>query len=463
MKGNNALETLQLGMNPIRHGGATQLSEVISTCSSLQTLDLHVCMIACDGASALAQALPRCPRLTSLNVGGNSIKDRGAIALAAALPSCPALSHLDLSALKVADSSAGTEASTGAAAVVRCLPHMPHLSSLDISSTSLWGAASSELSQSVAACTKLTSLRLSSCPNFAMFHAYSVSINDVPLPRIKLQHGLPASLTNLDIGDYAIDDGGFQACTPALASCSQLQCLSLIDNKLTMRAFETAQSLPQFCSSLLELRLCGNDKLGDGVAHWLADVLPQRGLQLLDLSKTGLTSSGILRLAQALPSAVIGPLHVLRLSGNRDCGDAGAAALAAVLEASTVADLSLASCGIGDAGCSAIAGSASKLCKLELGGNRDIGNAGVIDLCNVLSKGRSNLHRLGLGATGMGDEGATGLSKAIKSMPSLMALDMDGCDDIGHSGWLWMSEALPHAPGVQLKPFQGGEFASGPF
>ena len=141
------------------------------------------------------------------------------------------------------------------------------------------------------------------------------------------------------------------------------------------------------------------------------------------------------------------------LSGNEKIGDEGAKALAEALKVNaTVKLLNLSDCGIGDDGAAALAEalrSNTSLTKLGLWVNEDIGDEGAKALAGAL-KVNTTVEELILDACGIGDDGAAAFAEALRSNTSLTKLWLDRNDGIGEQGKQLLRDAVASRQGFEL-------------
>ncbi|GBF87586.1 hypothetical protein Rsub_00297 [Raphidocelis subcapitata] len=182
------------------------------------------------------------------------------------------------------------------------------------------------------------------------------------------------------------------------------------------------------------------------------------GLEELDLSLGcqygGCGARGAAAIVAAAPAWPL--LAVLNLRGNR-IGDAGAASLAAALPAwPALETLTLSYNELGPEGAAALGGAAARcpaLKVLDLGGNPDLGPAGVASLAAAAAPGWRQLQLLALSGSAGGDAGAAALAAAGAAGAWLalrvLLLDEAGLGPVGARA-LGRAAASGAWPGLQL-------------
>lgn len=196
-----------------------------------------------------------------------------------------------------------------------------------------------------------------------------------------------------------------------------LQQLELCDCGVSPRGVAALAAAPPAClARLRELRLSRNSGLqGEAAGEALAALLraaPQ--LHTLALQETGLGSAGVAALVQALPAAT--SLRRLDLSGT-GLDDAGVQALSAQLAVQRASS------------------SSGVMCDLQLGGNRGITDAGVVQLAQALNSVAAAAAAADAGHTDGGvhldlSEAAIGAAgiRALAAVPRLTQLSLFACN-----------------------------------
>ncbi|XP_026135198.1 NACHT, LRR and PYD domains-containing protein 12-like [Carassius auratus] len=208
-----------------------------------------------------------------------------------------------------------------------------------------------------------------------------------------------------------------------------------------------ASALTSNPSHLRKLNLTGNKLEESGVmCVSLGLKNPHCKLEILRLSKCGVTDEGCAALTSALRS---NPSHLreLDVSGNR-LGDSGVVCLSSVLENPhcKLEILRLSNCGVTDKGCitlaSALTSKPSNLRKISLTGNQ-LGDSGVLHLSSGLRNPHCKLEILRLSNCGVTDEGCAALASALRS--NLRELDLSW-NKLGDSGVGFLCSGLknPH-------------------
>eukprot|EP01045_Picozoa_sp_COSAG04_P003683 COSAG04_NODE_152_length_22459_cov_12.374597_7_plen_314_part_00 len=183
-----------------------------------------------------------------------------------------------------------------------------------------------------------------------------------------------------------------------------------------------------------ELNL-GYERIGDVGAAALGAALqamPTIHFTVLDLEDNALTAAGVASLAPALrrPWGAAG-LRSLDVRGNRDLGDAGVVALAKALLPPALVTLVISETGCGDDGLVALAAAFPTLTnfqRLRCRENPDGGARGWVALAAALpGLPAGAVEFTADGCTGMGSEGAAALVAAIPQCPRLRWLWLNSC------------------------------------
>ncbi len=195
---------------------------------------------------------------------------------------------------------------------------------------------------------------------------------------------------------------------------------------VTVQLVEALRPLLRRCRVL---RLAFNDSLGDEGLAALLDSLGEEMLRELDLGSLVLSAAGIERLAAC---DRLGGLRALRLGGDNQFGDQGAAILASAVHLGQLAYLGLSAAGLQEEGVQTLAASPilARVQTLDLSYN-PIGSAGAHHLAS--SNHLGNLKRLWLFKCQISAAGARALVQSDR-LTSLVEVDLED-NPIAHVGW----------------------------
>ncbi len=191
-----------------------------------------------------------------------------------------------------------------------------------------------------------------------------------------------------------------------------------------------------------------NDKVVDALAK-------NRTIKTLDLFLTVCGDMGAKAVAAILEAN--STIQIIKLSKN-DIGGEGAKVIAGVLKHNkTVTHIDLSNNRIGTEGAKAIANTLKENTSLEsinLGGN-NIRNNGAKAIGKALKKNTS-LQTVDLEASEIGDEGATTIAEALEGNHSIQTLRLSG-NPIGTAGTKAIAEALKKNKSLQTLMFSGNQ------
>ncbi|XP_062394126.1 protein NLRC5-like isoform X3 [Sardina pilchardus] len=416
----NSLITLDLSNNDLNDAGVEHLSAGMHSLNcKLQTLRLADCKLNNTSLETLALVLQSPNSLITLDLSNNDLNDAGVQQLSAGL--CSPKCKLQILRLP------GCNLSKESCRIIASLLQSPNsLITLDLSNNDLNDAGVQQLSAGMHSLNcKLQTLRLAGCKLHSGSCESLARFLESPNSLVELD------LSDNDFGDYGVDHLSEGLCSP---NC-KLQILRLAGCELSSGSCVNLARVLESPNSLIELDLSNNklcqcyyyDVEDEGV-DLLSKGLrsPNCKLQILRLSKCGISDGGYVCLALAL---MLNPSCVKELDvSNNNPGESAQKLLSATLEDPhrKVETLQLAGCTLSSGSCKILASflqSPNSLIELDLS-NSDFGHDQVDLLSEGLRSTNCKLQILRLTGCKLSFGSCESLARVLESPNFLIELDM---------------------------------------
>ena len=432
----SSLRELSLGGMVLGGVGACLLAEMLND-TQIQTLDIHYCRIPEDGIVALSQALSTNATLKHLDIEGNDNNQRGQEALARAM-----LQNTTLTSLKTTSRWSHPELHVFTREVTRellkdtstfyaSIKRSPIVQHISIDKTSSLGEAlwSGNMEEAVEilelnqppAVEKTLHIRMSNNTWEVDYGARKVRETGKGLLKVRSIYNDPASWSSLH--ELRLDNiflGGVGACLLAeMLNETQIQKLDITCCGIPEDGIVALSQALSTNTTLKCLKACKND-LGDKGAFHLAEPLSHTSLQEIDISYCGIGEEGMATLSSALKTNAT--LKCLNTCGNH-FGDKGAFHLAEALSHTSLQEIDISDCGIEEEGMVALSlalKTNTTLEQLDISENNG-GGESIIALSSALSN-NTTLKQLDISKNKSGGEGIIALSSALSNNTTLTRL-----------------------------------------
>ncbi|XP_007077164.1 leucine-rich repeat-containing protein 31 [Panthera tigris] len=293
------LEKLDISWNDLIGGTLHSVTQQMHLVSKLKILRLGSCRLTTDDVRALGEALEAIPELEELNLSWNS-KVGGNLPLI--LQKFQEGSKIQT--LELVDCDLTSE---DGAFVGQLLPMMQNLEVLDLSINRNIGGSLHSIAQGLKSTSNLKVLKLHSCG----LSQKSVRILDAAFRYL-------CELRKLDLSCNKELGGGFEDASAQLAMLEHLEVLDLHQCSLTVDDVMSLTQVIPLLSSLQELDLSANKKMGGSSENLLSRLRFLPALKSLLINNCALQSETFTALAEA--SAHLPALEVFDLSWNKCIG-----------------------------------------------------------------------------------------------------------------------------------------------
>ncbi|XP_014701968.1 leucine-rich repeat-containing protein 31 isoform X1 [Equus asinus] len=359
------LEELDISWNDFIGGTLHLITQQMHLVSKLKILRLGSCRLTTDDVRALGDAIKVIPQLEELNLSWNG-KVGGNLPLL--LQNFQEGSKIQT--LELVDCALTSE---DGAFVGRLLPVLQNLEVLDLSINGNIGGSVNSIAQGLKSTSNLKVLKLHSC---------GLSQKSVKL--LDAAFGHLGELRKLDLSCNKELGGGFEDSAAQLATLERLEALDLHQCSLTEDDVVSLTQVIPLLSSLQELDLSSNKKMGSSSEHLLSRLRFLPTLKSLLVNNCALQSETFSALAEA--SIHLPALEIFDLSWNKCVGGNLSLLLETLKLSTSLQVLRLSSCSLLTEDVALLAsviqtGHLAKLRKLDLSYNDSICDAGWTIFC----------------------------------------------------------------------------------
>ena len=238
------------------------------------------------------------------------------------------------------------------------------------------------------------------------------------------------AVMELDLSYHRIGDTG----ATTLAKVMGMEKLNISHCGIGEEGMVALSSALKTNTTLKCLNACWN-RFGDEGAFHLAKALSHTSLQEIDISHCDIGEEGMVALSSALKTNTT--LKCLNACWNR-FGDEGAFHLAKALSHTSLQEIDISCCGIGEEGMVALSSALKTNTTLKClnACESRFGDKGAFHLAEALS--HTSLQEIDISYCGIGEKGMVALSSALKTNATLKQLDISG----NNSGVEGLSSAL---------------------
>ncbi|XP_026354693.2 leucine-rich repeat-containing protein 31 isoform X1 [Ursus arctos] len=293
------LEKLDISWNDSVGGNLHSVTQQMHLVSKLKILRLGSCTLTTDDVRALGEALEMIPDLEELNLSWNSEVGGNLPLILRKFQEGSKIQTLELV-------DCGLTSEDGAF-VGQLLPMMQNLEVLDLSINRNIGASLNSIAQGLKSTSNLKVLKLHSCG----LSQESVRLLDAAFRYL-------CELKKLDLSCNRELGGGFEDSSAQLATLECLEVLDLHQCSLTADDVASLTQVVPLLSSLQELDLSANKRMGSSSEHLLSRLRFLPTLKSLLINSCALETETFTALAEA--STYLPALEIFDLSWNKCVG-----------------------------------------------------------------------------------------------------------------------------------------------
>ncbi|XP_017533095.3 leucine-rich repeat-containing protein 31 isoform X1 [Manis javanica] len=402
-------------------------------------LDLNNCRLTTADMRELVALLPFLPDLEKFDISWNDF-------VGGTLPSIMPQMHL-VSKLKILRLGSCRLTTDDVRALGDALKAIPELEELNLSWNSKVGGTLPLILQAVQEGSKIQTLELVDC---ALTSEDGTFVGQL-LPMLK----------NLEILDLSINrniGGSLKSIAQGLKSTSNLKVLKLHSCGLSQKSVQLLVAAFSYMSKLRKLDLSCNKELGGGFEDSAAQLAKMEHLEALDLHQCSLTAADVVSLTQVIP--LLSSLQELDLSANKKVGTASEHLLSRLRFLPALKSLLINNCALECETFATLAEASIHLPALEivnLSWNKCVG--GNLKLLLETLKLSTSLQVLRLSSCSLVTEDVAVLASAIQAghLAQLRELDLSYNDNICGAGWtvfcrhMWLLKDLTTLD-ISLRP-----------
>ncbi|XP_072474623.1 leucine-rich repeat-containing protein 31 isoform X2 [Notamacropus eugenii] len=390
-----------------------------------RSIDLNNCGLTSTDAAELGALLPLLPELEELDLSWNDF-------IGGALKPVTLQIH-HVSKLKILRLSNCRLTTDDVLALGEAVKTTPDLEELNLSWNTNVGGNLSHILQGIQEGSKVQILKLMDCDLTA---EDAVSVGQV-LPQMQ----------NLEVFDLSINRNIGCSLTSIVQGLKNTPGLKVLKLQTCGLAQDSIQILGDAFGHLPELRtldLSGNKEVGGGFKDSAVHLAHLKHLQVLDLHQCSLSEEDVASLTQVIP--LLSSLRELDLSANKKVGSSSENLLSRLRFLPELATLAINGCALGREAFTALAEASMYLPALkilDLSWNKYVG--GNLNLLLETLKLSATLQVLRLRSCSLVAEDMALLASVIQTghLTKLQQLDLSYNDSISDEGWATLSQNVP--------------------
>ena len=393
------LEHLELSKINLTTAAAEALGQSLSELPALQTLEISGVTLCSDEVGTRLFAGIKHKTLKILRLSEINLTTAAADSLGQSLSELSALKTLDLSGVTLCSAEAGTRLFAG-------IKHKT-LEDLELSEINLTTAAAESLGQSLPELSALRALKVSGL----------IKCSDDAVTRLitAIKH---KTLKLLELREMNLTSAAAVALGHSLSELPSLP-------NLTISGSDECSLQLEFLV-FRELEISGVTELSAEAVTKLIDVIKQKPLEKLELSRVQCPTSAIAKaLGQLLPE--LSALQTLRISGLAECPEDAVTKLVTAIKHKTLNELDLCEINLTLTIAESLAQSLSELSalqKLTISGFTECSDEAVTKLVSTIK--HTTLEELELSEMNLTSAAAVALGQSLPELPSLQKLEISG-------------------------------------